>query len=98
MPFCASSRCEGGRTALMIAAAAGHKESVELLAPLEIGLTDDDWHTALMYACENGHPDCALLLKDEEQRFWATALMLIVRYGNPSFIPRINDFMDQASK
>lgn len=54
-----------GRTALMVAAAQGHLDTVRLLveAGSDLGLTDVEGATALTLARRNGHADVAALLE-----------------------------------
>ena len=59
-----------GRTALMMAAAAGHLDAVRLLveAGADASLTDEEGATALSLARSYGHLDVAALLEDAGER------------------------------
>lgn len=75
-----------GRTALMIAAQLGNKESVEALVDYEGGLQDKDGITALYLASSNNQLDCIKLLLEKEKRIktnvgW-TALMAAAQKGH----------------
>lgn len=78
-------------TAMMLAAAGGHAEIVQLLIGTEARMTED-WagKTALMIAAWNGHCDVVLLLSDAEARMQdntgVTALMLSAWTGMPGCI------------
>lgn len=52
------------KTALMLAAAAGHHECVKILL-CELGIVSSDGLTALDYACEHGHLSCIKQLSPE---------------------------------
>lgn len=56
-----------GRTALMIAAQLGNKESVEALVDYEGGLQDKDGITALYLASSNNQLDCIKLLLEKRK-------------------------------
>ena len=49
----------------MIVSKKGSIECVKILAPYEMGLTDNKGYTALKHAILNKHLDCASLLIDE---------------------------------
>ncbi|TNJ27053.1 Ankyrin repeat protein 1 [Giardia muris] len=70
-----------GRSALMLAVAAGHTNTVSLLAPLEHTLTDDKGKTATQHALELGRPKLALLLAKGASD-GMTQLMLAARAGD----------------
>ncbi|EFO64265.1 Protein 21.1 [Giardia lamblia P15] len=54
------------KTALMVAAEAGHIECVRILAPYEACVTDSEDKTALMYAASNGHEEVVMELIQRE--------------------------------
>ena len=54
------------KTALMVAAEAGHIECVRILASREARLTDSENKTALMYAASNGHEEVVMELLQRE--------------------------------
>ncbi|ESU37226.1 Ankyrin repeat protein, partial [Giardia duodenalis] len=72
-------------TALMIAAACGHREVVRLLVTHEGGESDDNGKTALIAAAQAGYDDCVeLLLMSEsgnQDRYKKTALMWAAQEG-----------------
>ncbi|EET00689.1 Kinase, NEK [Giardia duodenalis ATCC 50581] len=78
-------------TALMMAAACGHADVVELLVEYEGGMKDTTGQTALMYAVLNNKLGCAkLLLKREsgmQNHTGRSALMLATWYGNAKYVP-----------
>ncbi|EFO63927.1 Protein 21.1 [Giardia lamblia P15] len=89
-----------GRTDLMRAAEEGDAVSVYCLLPSQGGLVDVDGKTALMYACERGHVQCARLLKEKEARMrrtmrdsWEgqTALMFAAQAGSVEIVDLLID-------
>ncbi|EET01178.1 Protein 21.1 [Giardia duodenalis ATCC 50581] len=89
-----------GRTDLMRAAEEGDAVSVYCLLPSQGGLVDVDGKTALMYACERGHVQCARLLKEKEARMrrtmrdsWEgqTALMFAAQAGSVEIVSLLID-------
>lgn len=70
------------KTALMVAAEAGHIECVRILAPYEACLTDSEDKTALMYAASNGYEEVVMELLQRESgmhagRFNATSYAIM---------------------
>lgn len=57
---------EDGKTALMLASAAGKLEFVRLLAPHEARMQDNNGYTALMLAVESNHFECVEALLEAE--------------------------------
>ncbi|ESU41264.1 Serine/threonine-protein kinase NEK, partial [Giardia duodenalis] len=79
-----------GRTALMIAAQLGNKESVKILVDHESGLQDKDGITALYLASSNNQLDCIKILLEREKMIrtnvgW-TALMAAAQKGYASSV------------
>ncbi|KWX14798.1 Protein 21.1 [Giardia duodenalis assemblage B] len=76
-------------TALMMAAACGHADVVELLVEYEGGMKDTTGQTALMFAALNGHRECVKLLLEEtcmQDNDGVTALMYAAQQGHEKVV------------
>ncbi|TNJ26655.1 Ankyrin repeat protein 1 [Giardia muris] len=79
-----TGRTREGLTALMRAARDGNVEMVKQLADKEVGLRDNNGHTALMWAAYESHPECISYLKKEigiQDNYGWTALMIAAYFG-----------------
>lgn len=79
-----AARTKEGLTPLMRAVRNGDVELVKQLADKELGLRDNNGHTALMWAAYECHPECIPYLRKEigicDNRGW-TALMIATYFG-----------------